>query len=106
MLSTGLGVLRMAWHRIASDQPLGMRANPRLAAAQAYFDQHFDQLLEDFPGEYVAIIDDTVVSHDRDLAKVTKDVYTQYKQRPIFINKVEQPEEIALPSPTLSWPNR
>jgi hypothetical protein len=68
-----------------------------MSAAQAYFERNLDWLLEKFPGEYVAIVDDAVVFHDRDLGEVTKQAYTQYKQRPIFIEKVEPLEDIELP---------
>jgi hypothetical protein len=100
MLSTTLRVLRMAWRCVVADKPLEMRTSQRLASAQAYFERNLDRLLAEFPGEYVAIVDDAVVFHNHDLGEVTKHVYTQYKQRPIFIERVEPAEEILLPSPT------
>ena len=66
--------------------------------AQNYFDQHLDELLAQFPGEYVAIIRESVVLHDRDLGEVTRRVYREYKERPIFIEKVEEPQAVAAPA--------
>lgn len=75
-----------------------MGSERQLRRARAYFNEHLDELLKKFPGEYIAIIEQEVVFHHSDLGNLTRKVYREYKQRPIFIEKVEPPQEIALPA--------
>ena len=66
----------------------------KLQKSQNYFQQHLDELLQRFPDEYVAIIEEEVVYHHPDLGALTRHVYSNYTQRPIFMNKVEPEHEI------------
>lgn len=44
-----------------------IKGERQLKRAQAYFNEHFDEFLREFPGEYVAIIQDEVVYHQETL---------------------------------------
>lgn len=66
--------------------------DPLLISKKAYND-NFDKLLEFLPGMYVAFIEKSLVAFHQDLGVLTKGVQGSFKQRPIFMTKVEAPRE-------------
>ena len=83
------GVRLLGWQRDTSRVRLPEYFSNRLQRAQAYFEEHLDELMTKHPGEYVAIIGQDVIFHHSDLDILTEHVYATYDERPIFIDKVE-----------------
>lgn len=68
-----------------------MRKNPGFKEDQRWFEQHLPELLERYPGEYVAIVGKQVVFHHHDFAVLSDHVYRRYDLRPIAMARVEKP---------------
>ena len=79
-----------------------MKGERIIKKVQAYYDEHLDELQEQFPGEYIAIIRFSsrgseryeVVYHHLDLEKLTEYVYVKYEKEHIFIDQVPAPRPL------------
>lgn len=72
--------------------------------AQNWFEEHLPELLKTHAGEYIVVIDGEIVVHGLDLGIVAQNAYTAHKRRPIFIEKVEPPHIIVVPTVFINKP--
>ncbi len=75
-----------------------MKENPHFQADHKWFKENLPELLKTYPGEYIAVIGGQIVEHNPDLGVVAKSAYTNHDERPIFMDRVEKPRVINLPS--------
>ncbi|SRR3989344_1566846 len=68
-----------------------------LRVSREAFNNNFDKLVEFLPGMFVAFIGENLVFFHEDLGVLCRNIYSSYKQRPIFIHKVKAPIAISLP---------
>ena len=63
-----------------------------------WFAQHKDELLAQYDGQFVAILNGTVVDSDADFEKLAERIYAKYGYRDFVMQKVRP-----MPSPTESF---
>jgi hypothetical protein len=51
---------------------------------RAYFEGHFEEIRRVYSGQYVAILNDEVIAHDRDLRRIARWVASRFPDRPIY----------------------
>ena len=62
-----------------------------------WFQQQYDSLTKKYPHEYVAVLDETVVGHDKDLRKLIGTIEGKYpEKRDRVAIKFISPEKIEL----------
>lgn len=66
-----------------------------LEREMAWFRKHRSSLLRRYAGEYVAIIDASIVDHARDFDALAARVFARYGNRNIYMPRVEATERIA-----------
>jgi hypothetical protein len=68
--------------------------------AKRYFQENKVQILEKYKGNFVAILDDTVVDHDRNFSALARRVYGKFGYQAIYMPFVEsEPVVLRIPSP-------
>jgi len=68
--------------------------------ARRYFRENRTQILEKYKGTFIAILDNTVVDHDRSFSELAKRVYEKFGYQTIYMPFVESgPMILRMPSP-------
>lgn len=75
-----------------------MLKNPDFEEDCEWFRENLAELKERYPEEYVAVLHQEVVAHGPRLEDIVPDVYLRFDERPIMIQKVEEPHVITMPS--------
>ncbi len=78
-----------------------MTADP-LAADMAWYRMHRSALTERYAGEYIAIVEGTVVDHDADFDALARRVFAERKVPALYMPKVTRALRVA----TLRSPRR
>ena len=78
-----------AGKRPVSTEAIGKGATGRFEQDFAYYRSHLHQLLKEYAGKYVAIIDKVVVDSDSDFSPLAKRVYEKHGYRDILMTRVE-----------------
>lgn len=72
-------------------------------ADMEWYETHKAELLPDYEGLYVAIVQQAIVDHDREFGAVARRVFERFKDRPVFVTKVVRGErEARIASPRVS----
>ena len=61
-----------------------------------YFRAHLVDIMANYEGEYIAIIEDDIVAHGRDAKKVYSSAKEKFPQRTVFLGQVPRKEAIIL----------
>lgn len=68
--------------------------------AKRYFQEHKAQILEKHSGNFVAILDEAVVDHDRNFSELAKRIYEKFGYQTIYMPFVESEQRVLrIPSP-------
>jgi hypothetical protein len=68
-----------------------------------WYRKHRPRLLRKYPGEHVAIVDASVIDHDRDFGALALRVFSRFGNRNIFMPRVQRDEPVVrLRSPRMS----
>ncbi len=68
--------------------------------AKRYFQENRAQILEKYRGNFIAILDSTVVDHDRNFSELANRVYEKFGYQTIYMPFVEiKPAVLRIPSP-------
>ena len=54
----------------------------------SWFEEHYDKLVEKFDGEFVAVHEQRVVDHDRELSVLMKRIEARYPADRVFVDFV------------------
>ena len=85
-----------------ADSHLLLFEGPTFEESIAFFNQNFDNFLNQYEGDYIAILDSIVVDSDKDWSLLAQRVYDKYGYLDIFMPRVERSSHIArIPSPRL-----
>jgi len=60
----------------------------------AWYAEHRETLLDRYLGEYVAIVDETVIDHDREFMALASRVFARLGNRAIYMPRVQHDEPI------------
>ncbi|MBC7090775.1 MAG: hypothetical protein H5T50_02530 [Nitrososphaeria archaeon] len=61
----------------------------------SWFKEHYDELVEKFDGEFVAVCEQKVIDHDREINVLMKRVREKYPKKHVLVEFVSR-EKIAL----------
>ena len=94
----------LAWKDLSVADVPGERSQPtdyvKFQEAKGYFQEHKAQILEKYSGNFVAILDETVVDHDRNFSELAKRIYEKFGYQAIYMPFVEsEPSVLRIPSP-------
>lgn len=64
--------------------------------ALEYFRANFSDLITKFEGEYVAIIEDTIITHGMDAKKVYQGAKDKFPEKTVFLGQVPRKEAMIL----------
>jgi hypothetical protein len=64
--------------------------------ALEFFRANFAEMLIKFEGEYVAIIEDKIITHGRDAKKVYQDAKDKFPEKTVFLGQVPRKEAMIL----------
>lgn len=79
-----------------ADLPVGLQAE------KAWYEAHREDLLRRYRGEYLAIVNQRVIDHDKAFGALARRVFERVGVRPVFMPKCSERERAArLPSPRL-----
>jgi len=71
--------------------------------AKKYFQENKAQILEKYKGNFIAILDSTIVDHDRNFSDLARRVYEKFGYQTIYMPLVEsEPVVLRIPSPRVS----
>ena len=74
-----------------------------LGASMAWYQRHRARLLRRYRGQYVAIVSDKLVDHDRDFSELAGRVFDRIGLRPVYMPKVgEEPTGVRVRSPRVT----
>lgn len=69
----------------------------------AWYEQHKEALLEQYEGQYIAILDGRVIDADNSFHKLAERVFSKLGYRSVFMPRVERhPRQVWLRSPRVS----
>lgn len=69
-----------------------------------WYDRNKDVLLQQYEGQYVAILGGRVIDHDSSFDALARRVFGSLGNRPVYMPKVERhPPQLVLRSPRVSW---
>ncbi|TAK08965.1 hypothetical protein EPO44_01880 [bacterium] len=72
----------------------------KLQEAKRYFQENKAQILEKYRGNFIAILDNSVVDHDKEFSELAKRVYDKFGYQMIYMPFVEsEPSVLRIPSP-------
>ncbi len=79
----------------------GRLAEERLSFERArdYYRDHFEELLSQYSGKYIAVLDDQVVDSDSSFHDLATRVYAKYGYRDMFMPKVVRDRVVYIRSP-------
>ena len=61
-----------------------------------YFRAHLVDIMANYEGEYIALIEDDIVAHGRDAKKVYSSAKEKFPQRTVFLGQVPRKEAMIL----------
>ena len=61
-----------------------------------YFRANFAEMIAKFEGEYVAIIEDKIITHGKDAKKVYQEAKDKFPDKTIFLGQVPRKEAMIL----------
>ena len=64
--------------------------------AMEYFKTHITDIVAEYEGEYVAIIEDDIIAHGIDAKKVYKEAKTKFPKMVVFLGQVPRKEAMIL----------
>jgi len=68
--------------------------------AKRYFQENRAQILEKYKSNFIAILDEAVVDHDRNFSELAKRIYEKFGYQTIYMPFVEsKPSVLRIPSP-------
>lgn len=89
--------------RAATDQTADVPVPGDLAEDLAWYREHRARLATEFAGEYVAVVDQQVVDHDREFAPLARRTRERFGERPVLMPKCADAERlVSLPSPRIA----
>lgn len=72
----------------------------KLQEARRYFQENKAQILEQYSGNFIAIVDNSVVDHDKEFSELAKRVYEKFGYQTTYMPFVErEPGVLRIPSP-------
>lgn len=74
------------------DEAPGMAPEDGLRENKLWYERNRRRLLARYRGEYVAVVDRTVVDHDRDFSALAARVFARHGGRPVFAPRVQERE--------------
>lgn len=73
--------------------------------ARRYFQENKAQILEKYKGDFIAIIENAVVDHDKEFPALAKRVYEKFGYQTTYMPFVEsEPRVLRIPSPRVGKP--
>lgn len=83
-------------------QAVALHTPPEIEEAQAFFEANREELIRQYKGKYVAIVDTEVVDAADTFAELAERVYKRFGARNIFMQRVEAvTKPLRVPSPRL-----
>jgi hypothetical protein len=73
----------------------GDALNDGLYENRLWYERNRGRLLSRYRGEYVAVVDRTIVDHDRDFSALAERVFPRHGGRPVFMPLVQEGEALA-----------
>lgn len=64
--------------------------------ALEYFRTNLNEMISKYEGEYVAIIEDKIIAHGKDVKKVYQDAKDMFPKRIVFLGQVPRKEALIL----------
>lgn len=94
----------LSWEDLSVADVPGEGAQPtdyvKFQEAKRYFQENKAQILEKYRDNFIAILDNTVVDHDREFSELAKRVYEKFGYQTIYMPFVEsEPSVLRIPSP-------
>ena len=88
--------------QLSKARPIKGNSSNLFEESMAFFEKHKDELLRNYEGTYIAIIDNEVVDSDEDGVALALRVYEKYGYKAIYMPKVErEPRKFRIVSPRL-----
>lgn len=70
-----------------------------------YFQENKTEILEKYKGNFIAILDNAVVDHDKEFSELAKRVYEKFGYQTTYMPFVEsEPRVLRIPSPRVGKP--
>ncbi|MBI4487907.1 MAG: hypothetical protein HY694_02380 [Deltaproteobacteria bacterium] len=96
----------LSWEDLSVADAPGEESQPtdyvKFQDAKRYFQEHKAQILEKYKGNFVAILDNTVVDHDSKFSELARRVYEKFGYQTIYMPFVEsKPSVLRIPSPRM-----
>jgi hypothetical protein len=82
------GFVVEALERAIQDTSTGAEQADDLTSEMEWYERNRNRLTNDFPGEYLAIVDRRVVDHHEDFQTLAERIFKQYGARNIFMPRV------------------
>ncbi|MCK4458450.1 MAG: hypothetical protein KAU52_01860 [Methanosarcinales archaeon] len=80
-----------------AEKPLNSVNHPNIMKdAFEYFRAHLVDIMTNYEGEYIAIIEDNIVAHGRDAKKVYNSAKEKFPQKTVFLGQVPKKEAMIL----------
>ena len=94
----------LPWEDLSVANTPGEEAQPRdyekFQEAKKYFQENRTQILEKYTGNFIAILDNAVVDHDRKFSELAKRIYEKFGYQTIYMPFVESEQRVLrIPSP-------
>lgn len=94
----------LSWEDLSVADVPGEGAQPadyvKFQEAKRFFHENKAQILENYRGSFIAILDNSVVDHDRDFSELAKRVYEKFGYQTTYMPFVEsEPSVVRIPSP-------
>lgn len=94
----------LPWEDLSVANTPGEESQPtdyvKFQDAKRYFQEHKAQILEKYSGNFVAILDEAVVDHDKNFSELAKRIYEKFGYQTIYMPFVEsKPSVLRIPSP-------
>ena len=94
----------LPWGDLSVADAPGEGAQPgddvRFQEARKYFQENKAQILEKYRSNFIAILDNSIVDHDKEFSELAQRVYEKYGYRTTYMPFVEsEPKVLRIPSP-------
>jgi len=84
------------------EKPVILKDINVLELSQKYYKEHRENLLRQYKGKYIAILDNKVVGSGKDFSKLAQRVYKKYGYQTIYMPFVDIKEKVVrIPSPRI-----
>ena len=96
----------LSWEKVSVAEVPGEGSEPtdylKLQEAKRYFQENKAQILERYRGDFIAILNNAVLDHDRSFSELAKRVYEKFGYQTIYMPLVEsEPAVLRIPSPRI-----